>query len=317
MCNPGPSLERTLYDPRMDLRATDRQASWWERYWRLAKMWRTVRMGPVAAHFRLARAAVHSQSRLPALTPASQATKHDNPRRELASGVAVIVGMGAGLGEGLVQTLVDREMQVAAICRDASRWDETIRRLRERGRDAHVYAADVTNESSMRACIDAIERNVGVPDLAVYCVQSFIPGGVLDTSVAAFEEAWRVNCLGAFIAARELGARMATRGSGTIVFAGATSGTIGRSGYLTLSVGKFGLRALAQVAARELGHRGVHVAHMLIDAHIEEGDGSEEGPTADAADVARLVCAIHEQPRSAWTHEFDVRPWNERFWEHC
>ena len=167
-------------------------------------------------------------------------------------------------------------------------------------------------------CLAAIERDLGVPDLAVYCIQSFIPGGVLDTSVAAFEEAWRANCLGAFIATREVGSRMAARGSGTIVLAGATSATVGRAGYLTLSVGKFGLRALSQVAARELGHRGVHVAHLLIDAHIEEGDdGGEGGPTADPAHVANLVWAIHEQPRSTWTHELDIRPWNERFWEHC
>ena len=183
---------------------------------------------------------------------------------------------------------------------------------------AHTYAADATSETSMQACVANIQQDVGIPDLAVYCIQAFIPGGVLETSVAAFEDAWRANCLGAFIAARELGSRMVARGSGTIVFAGATSATIGRAGYLNLSVGKFGLRALAQVAARELGHRGIHVAHMLIDAHIEEGDdGGEGGPTADAVDVANVICSIHEQPRSTWTHELDLRPWNERFWEHC
>lgn len=296
--------------------ATERQSSWWERYWRQAKVWRTLRIGPVAAHFRLARAGVVTESGLPPIARDGHASEQDSAAG--SGGTAVIIGMGAGLGEGLVRTLVARDMRVAAICRNASRWDEMVRQLRDRGHCTHVYSADVTSESSMRACVAEIERDLGVPDLVVYCVQSSIPGGVLETSVAAFEEAWRANCLGAFIAARELGSHMALRGSGTIVFAGATSGTIGRAGYLNLAVGKFGLRALAQVAARELSHRGVHVAHMLIDAHIDEGDASgEEGPVAHAADVARLVCAVHDQPRSTWTHELDVRPWNERFWEHC
>ena len=302
----------------MGINATERQLRWGERYWRLAKIWRTIRLGPVAAHFRLARAPVLSRSRLPAMAASPHALRQGSSSRDLMGGVAVIVGMGAGLGEGLMRTLAARGMGVAAICRDASRWDHLVHELRARGQRVHVYAADATSEPAMRACTAQIEQEIGSPDLAVYCIQSFIPGGVLDTSVAAFEEAWRANCLGAFIAAREVGRPMAARGSGTIVFAGATSATLGRAGYLTLSVGKFGLRALAQVAARELGHRGVHVAHLLIDAHIEEGDGGGEGgPTADAADVANLVCAIHEQPRSTWTHELDLRPWNERFWEHC
>ena len=146
--------------------------------------------------------------RLPALTPASPCAKRDNPAQRLAGGVAMIVGMGAGLGEGLVQTFVDREMRVAAICRDASRWDDTIRRLRERGRDAHVYAADVTCESSMRTCIDEIARQCRRPrPCRVLRPVIHSRRGSGRTSVAAFEEAWRANCLGAFIAARELGAR--------------------------------------------------------------------------------------------------------------
>jgi len=300
----------------MGISATEQQPRWWERYWRLAKIWRTLRLGPIAAHFRLARAPALSRSRLPAIAPSRHTPKKASSPRSLAGGVAVIVGMGAGLGEGLMRTLTARGMAVAAVCRDASRWDQLVLELRASGPRVHVYAADATSEPAMHACAGQIEQDIGVPDLVVYCIQSFIPGGVLDTTVAAFEDAWRANCLGAFIAARELGGRMAARGSGTIVFAGATSATLGRAGYLTLSVGKFGLRALAQVAARELGHRGVHVAHVLIDAHIDEGDG-EPGPTANAADVANLVLAVHEQPRSTWTHELDLRPWNERFWEHC
>lgn len=304
---PGPT--RSTYQRSMGIKATPQQARWWERYWSRAKVWRTVRFGPVAAHFRLAHAPVSSRSRLSSIIAADSRVR---------TGIALIIGMGPGLGEGLMRTLVTRGMQVAGICRNASRWDTVIHELRREGHRAHVYTADVTSEASIRACVEDIERNLGVPDLVVYCVQSFIPGGVLDTSVAAFEEAWRANCLGAFIAARELGRHMAARGSGTIIFAGATSATIGRAGYLTLSVGKFGLRALAQVAARELGHRGVHVAHVLIDAHIEEGDAAAAGePVADAFDVAKMICALHEQPRSTWTHELDLRPWNEKFWEHC
>ena len=103
------------------------------------------------------------------------------------------------------------------------------------------------------------------------------------------------------------------------MFLGATSGTVGRSGHLTLAVGKFGLRALAQVMARELGPRGVHVAHVVIDADVsaEEAANYDGSPRTAPDELAELVRWLHQQPRNCWTHELDLRPWNEAFWEHC
>jgi NAD(P)-dependent dehydrogenase (short-subunit alcohol dehydrogenase family) len=140
----------------------------------------------------------------------------------------------------------------------------------------------------------------------------------MDIEVAAFEESWRKNCLCAFIVGREAARAMVPTGNGTIIFAGAPSGLVGRPGYLTLAVGKFGLRALAQVMARELGPRGIHVAHLIIDAHIDDGEPLEPGaPVMLPDEIAQLAYQLHMQPRSSWTHELDARPWNERFWERC
>ena len=163
-----------------------------------------------------------------------------------------------------------------------------------------------------------VVSELGRPALVVYSVQAFTPGTVLQTEVAAFEHCWRANCLGAYIVAREAARDMVRDGTGTIVFVGATSGTMGRAGYVNLATGKFGLRALAQVMARELHPRGVHICHLIIDADVAE-DVPREGdePQASPDDIASLIHFIHAQPRTAWTHELDVRPWDEKFWEHC
>jgi hypothetical protein len=106
-------------------------------------------------------------------------------------------------------------------------------------------------------------------------------------------------------------------GRGTILLAGATSGTIGRKGYVNLAIGKFGLRALAQVMARELATEGIHVAHIVIDGDIAEDDQKDDEPHIKAYELAELFWMLHMQPRSCWSSEVDVRPADEAFWEHC
>jgi NAD(P)-dependent dehydrogenase (short-subunit alcohol dehydrogenase family) len=154
------------------------------------------------------------------------------------------------------------------------------------------------------------------PALFVYGVQGWSPGGVLDVEVAAFEEAWRANCLGAFIVAQRAARAMCAAGGGTIVFLGCTSGIMGRAGHLNLAVGKFGLRALAQVMARELGQDGIHVVHVVIDADVR-AEPTDSDPHASPRDLADTIWSLHTQPRSVWTHELDIRPHNETFWQHC
>src|SRR6185295_10285778 len=115
----------------------------------------------------------------------------------------------------------------------------------------------------------------------------FCPGRVIEVEVAAFEESWRKNCLGGFIVAREAARQMVRLGRGTIVLVGSTSSLIGRTDHLNLAVGKFGLRALAQVLAREVWPLGVHVAHVVIDADIKEGDDDKASiPQADPEHLA-------------------------------
>ena len=115
-----------------------------------------------------------------------------------------------------------------------------------------------------------VGRNLSIPHLVVYAVQGFAPGRAIDTETSVFEECWRQNCLGAFIVAREAARNMLPLKRGTLVLVGSTSGTIGRAAHLNLAVGKFGLRALAQVMARELWPEGIHVVHVIIDGDIRE-----------------------------------------------
>jgi len=228
-----------------------------------------------------------------------------------------VVGAGPGLGNSLAELFAECGHPVAIVSRSRQALSGAALQLRQRGGVAEAYPCDVTDERSVAAMMRQVESELGSPEIVVYAVQSFIPGTLITTEACAFEEAWRGNCYGAFLVSREAARRMVKLGRGSILLTGATSGTKGRKGYINLAVGKFGLRALAQVMASELGPQGVHVAHVVIDGGIRESGEPNAGPQIEPLELAQAFLMLHHQPRSCWTSEIDIRPSAEVFWEHC
>jgi NAD(P)-dependent dehydrogenase (short-subunit alcohol dehydrogenase family) len=152
----------------------------------------------------------------------------------------------------------------------------------------------------------------GAPELVVFNVGTWDRAGILEISETLLEQAWRTGCFGGFLVGQAAARAMLPRGRGTIIFSGATGSIRGGAGFAAFAVPKFGLRALAQSMARELGRQGLHVAHVILDGMI----GPEGGTAADQLhpeDIAESYYALHCQARSAWTHEIDLRPTGERF----
>lgn len=300
--------------------------------WSLAKQSHVVHVGPVSLFVRLGRSTRVSGNHRRGLrqafgrwgSPADMAPLPLSKQRlttlDAAGQVAVVVGVGPGLGRAIVRRLVRRGMSVAMLARRSERLDPLADALRTTGEGhAVAYGCDATVESSVRSVLADVRAALGEPDLVVYCVEGFHPGQSLDVEVCAFEDSWRHTCLGAFIVAREAGRMMTARGRGTIVFTGASSSVHGRVGYLNLAVGKFGVRGMAQVMAKELAPQGVHVTHLVIDGGIEE-EGMAPPPgreLLDADALAEIVWSLHAQPRRGWTHELDVRAGDEAWWQRC
>ncbi len=297
--------------------------------WNRAKTWNSIPFGPVSILFRLARRTRvtsnflrRGRKRLQAMP--IEAIAQVEPIQELhlkdkEPPVALILGVGPGLGYALADTLAAAGFHVAMASRNAKRLDPIAENLRKTfGGKHHAYGCDATMEKSVQNLFKIVAEDMGSPELVVYAVQGFDPGKALNVEVCAFESSWRQNCLGAFITAREAGRRMTALGKGSIVLVGSTSGMIGRADHLCLAVGKFGMRALSQVMARELWPQGIHVVHCVIDADILESEQEPANfPQSNPIDIAAFILSLHQQPRSAWTSEADLRPYNERFWEHC
>jgi NAD(P)-dependent dehydrogenase (short-subunit alcohol dehydrogenase family) len=230
---------------------------------------------------------------------------------------AVVFGVGPGLGWALVRRFMTANMQVGAVARDEARLNSL---LKSGGtQSVRPYAADVSKSEDVLRVFDSVDHDLGEPDLVVFNAGAFHKDNVLDIDPADFERCWRVGCLGGLLVGQAAARRMAKRGHGTIIFSGATAALRGRAGFANLAVPKFGLRALAQSMARELGPRGVHICFVIIDGQIESeryrhliderGEDSLLAPDA----IAELYLQLHRQPRSAWSQEIDIRPWSEKF----
>ncbi len=231
--------------------------------------------------------------------------------------IAVVVGVGPGLGWALVERFAAAGMDVVAAARNAGKIEGLARA--EGGLEVRAEACDASKPAEVERLFATVAGELGVPSLVVFNAGAYERGGILDTTPEVFERCWRVDCFGGFLVGQAAARLMVPAGAGTILFTGATASLRGSAGFLNLAMPKFGLRAVAQSMARELGPKGVHVAHVIIDGQID-GERTrfllaERGPDSilppDA--IAESYYHLHRQPRGAWTQEMDLRPWVEKF----
>ncbi len=231
--------------------------------------------------------------------------------------VALIVGTGPGLGSALARRFARAGMAVALAARNTGKLNGLPQEIQALGGIGRTYGCDATEESSVKELFGLVAMEMGVPDLVVYNVEHFVPGTLLEIETPAFEECWRAMALGGFLVGREAARLMVPRQSGTILYTGATASLRGRAEYINLAVGKFGIRALAQSMARDLGPKGIHVAHVVLDGGIlpqRAGDTARERMSLLFPEsIAEAYYQLHTQHRSAWTQELELRPWVEKF----
>jgi NAD(P)-dependent dehydrogenase (short-subunit alcohol dehydrogenase family) len=195
--------------------------------------------------------------------------------------------------------------------------------IRDDGHDAYACPGDARDEDFMVSLFDRIEAEVGPVEVAVFNIGANVNFGIRDTTARVYRKVWEMAAFAGFLLGREAARVMVPRGRGTIIFTGATASLRGGTGYAAFSGAKGALRMLAQSMARELGPDGIHVAHAIIDGPIDTAFIRERHPDFAAAKAADLLLApaaiaeayimLHRQPKNAWTHEFDLRPYGEKW----
>ena len=235
----------------------------------------------------------------------------------------VVVGAGDATG-GAIARRFAREGYVACVARRAAeKLSSLVEVIRSEGGKAIPFALDARREDQVVEFFAKVERDVGPVEACVFNVGGNIRFGILETTWQKYYKSWE-QCAGAgFLVGREAARAMLPRGRGTILFTGATASLRGGAGFAAFAGGKHALRALSQSMARELGPKGIHVAHVVVDGmidteftrqRVEDPEAKARGQAILHPDhIAENYWHLHAQPRSAWTHELDLRPWVERW----
>jgi len=241
---------------------------------------------------------------------------------------AIVVGVGAeqGLGAALCRRFAAGGHHVLVAGRTADKLEQVVRTIAASGGSAEPVTTDTTREADIVGLFErAMAPGAGraPADLVAYNAGNNRRIDFRETSAETFEEFWRVGCLGGFLVGREAARRLVPLGRGTVLFTGASGSLRGKPGFAHFAAAKAGLRMIAQSMAREYGPQGLHVAHVVIDGGIDGARlrsrlpqiSEERGPDGllgiDA--IAETYWQIHRQPRSAWAHEVDLRPYKESF----
>jgi len=236
---------------------------------------------------------------------------------------AIVIGAGDATGGAIARRFAREGFTAVVVRRTAAALGPLVAAIEADGGRAVGLATDARDEAAMVALFDRVEAEIGPVGVAVFNIGANVPSPILAETARKYRKIWELTALAGFLTGREAARVMGPRGHGTILFTGATASVRGGSGFAAFAGGKHALRALAQSMARELGPQGIHVGHVIVDGAIDTAfirDNFPERYAAKAEDgildpdhIADAYWFLHAQPRDAWTHELDLRPWTERF----
>lgn len=237
----------------------------------------------------------------------------------------LVIGAGDDTGSAVAHAFAREGLTVCVSRRPrhAEKLDALVSEIEVKGGKAVAKPVDARDEAAMVALVEDIETNIGPIEVAVFNIGANVRFETTKTTARVYHKVWEMAAFAGFLMGREVAKRMETRQSGTIIFTGATASTRGAAGFSAFAGAKAALRALAQSMARELGPKNIHVAHTIIDGAIDSNFMRDNFPNVDELRdedailnpdaIAQNYVMLHKQPRSAWTHELDLRPWKERW----
>jgi len=236
---------------------------------------------------------------------------------------AIVIGAGDATGGAIAKRIAQGGLPVCVVRRNEDALTPLADNIIGRGGVALPIGADARSEDELIETFNRAELELGPIDLAVFNIGANVRFAFEDIEERKFRKVWELACYAGFLTGREAARRMAPRARGTIILTGASASIKGFAGGAAFASAKFALRGMAQAMARELGPKGIHVVHSVIDGAIDTSFIRDNFPQAyarkahdgilDPAHIAEEYWRLYQQPRDAWTHELDLRPWSESF----
>jgi NAD(P)-dependent dehydrogenase (short-subunit alcohol dehydrogenase family) len=225
---------------------------------------------------------------------------------------ALIVGAGSGISASVARGLANAGLKVGLAARNI---EKLAALAAETGGER--FAVDASDPAAVAHLFEAVEARLGAPDVVLYNASARAHGPVAEIDPEAVRKAIEISAFGGFLVVQQAARRMIPKGQGAILLTGASASVKGYPLSSAFAMGKFALRGLAQSTARELGPKGIHVAHFVIDGGVRSArrpdPADRPDSTLDPDAIAQTYLEVLRQPRSAWSLEVEMRPWVETF----
>jgi len=236
-----------------------------------------------------------------------------------------VIGAGDFIGSEIAKKFASEGFTIFAGRRNGDKLAPLVKEIEAMGGEIHARSLDARQEEEVVAFLNAADTHAPM-EVCIFNIGANVNYPILDTTERVFRKVWEMACYSGFLAGREATRLMLPRGAGNIFFTGATASLRGGSGYAAFAAAKFGLRAVAQAMARELGPKNIHVAHLIIDSGVDTewvrqrriealGPNALDNPDLlmPPSSVAASYWQLYQQPKSAWTFELEIRPFGEKW----
>ena len=232
---------------------------------------------------------------------------------------AIVAGVGPGTGAALARAFAKEGYAMGLLSRRSESSEPVAEEIRAAGGKALAVQADVTDRRSVQAAVAQIRQSLGTVTALAHNASGYGRADFLQMDPDQIRQSFDANVMGAVHLAQAVIPDMLKAGHGFISLTGATAALRGRAGFAPLAIGKAGLRMLGQSLAREFHPKGIHVIHVIVDGQIDtprlrsrEPDRAGDTVIPPGA-IADAVISCLRQPRTAWSHEIDLRPFLETF----
>jgi NAD(P)-dependent dehydrogenase (short-subunit alcohol dehydrogenase family) len=206
------------------------------------------------------------------------------------------IGSGPGNSLATAERFAKEGFRIVLSARNAAKTQVLADQLTAKGYEADVRTVDASDPSGVPALIAGVEKSFGGIEVVHYNAASIRKATITEQSPETFNGDLAVNIGGALAAVQAVIPNMSERGSGSILLTGGGYSLKPNPDYLSLSIGKAGIRAMALGLFESLAQSGIHVATVTVAASVVPG--SKE---VDA--VAEHFWTLHSQPRDKWTAE--------------
>jgi NAD(P)-dependent dehydrogenase (short-subunit alcohol dehydrogenase family) len=243
---------------------------------------------------------------------------------ERRNATVAVIGAGHFIGSAIARKFAAEGFSIFAGRRNGDKLAPLVQQIEAAGGEISARSLDARNEAEIEAFLKDADDHAPL-EVCIFNVGANVNFPLLDTTERVFRKVWEMACYSGFLAGREAARRMLPRGRGAIFFTGATASLRGGNGFSAFAAAKFGLRGMAQSAARELGPKNIHIAHLVIDSGVDtewvrsrirdrEGDVPlDPNRLMRPEAVAESYWQLYQQPRDAWTFEQEIRPFGEKW----